>query len=65
MKKDMLRDGDVPLGLGMVLAQNAKALDAFAMLTDQQKQSFIRGAENVNSRVEMQTYVNRIAGPGF
>jgi hypothetical protein len=61
----MLSDGDVPLGFGMALVKNVKALDAVSMLTDQQKQSVLRGVRNANSLEEILAYVDRIAGGSF
>lgn len=53
---------ELPLGLGMALAQNPAAMQAFAALTDAQKQSVIDGTHAVRSRTEMRQYVQRRLG---
>lgn len=53
--------GDVPLGFGMALAQDRKALEGFARLTPEGRQSVIDGAARVSSREEMREYVHRLA----
>ena len=55
-----LTSSDIPLGLGMALAQNTEALKKFALLSEDQRKSLIEGAHNVNSRREMRNYVNNI-----
>lgn len=58
MEHDILRE--VPLGLGMALAQNMRAMEAFAALDDAGKRRVIAGAHNVDSKNEMQAYVDRL-----
>ncbi|NCB51784.1 MAG: hypothetical protein EOM54_07890 [Clostridia bacterium] len=58
MGNDILRDA--PLGLGMALAQNERALTAFSAMSDAGKKRVIEGAHNVNSKTEMQAYVDRL-----
>lgn len=53
--------GDVPLGFGMALAQDRKALDSFARLSPAGRQAAIDGAAQVNSKEEMREYVHRLA----
>jgi hypothetical protein len=61
----MISDGDVPHGFGMGLMKDTKALDAFSMLTDQQKQRVLPGIRNANSLEEMLAYVDWIVGGSF
>lgn len=56
---------DVPLGLGMALAQNMSAMEHFAMLDEKQRKIIIENAGNVRSRKEMRDYVQRIAEGNF
>lgn len=51
----------VPIGFGMALMQNEKAVNAFAMMTKEQKQEIWNRARHVSSETEMQQLVNCIA----
>lgn len=57
---DIFKQGEIPIGLGMALAQNTEALDRFALLSPDERKSVITGAHNVNSRQEMREYVDSI-----
>lgn len=59
MEKSML-DGEVPMGLGMALAENLAAMERFAAMDDGEKRRFIAGAHGVRSKQEMKNYVNQI-----
>lgn len=56
-----LFDSSIPMGLGMALAQNTKALDKFSSMTQAQKQSIIAGTHAIQSKQEMRSYVDKIA----
>lgn len=51
----------LPLGFGMALAQNPGAMEKFAALSEGEKQSILDGTHAIQSKEEMQQYVNRIA----
>lgn len=51
---------DVPVGFGMVLMQNEEAMNAFAMMTKDEKQDIWAQARNARSRQEMEQIVARI-----
>ena len=51
------KNKEVPLGLGMALAENIPALKAFAALTIPQQQDVIENAHTVSSASEMRAYV--------
>ena len=51
---------EIPLGFGMLLVQNAAAMDRFIALSDTKKQSVIDKAARVRSRDEMREYVRQI-----
>lgn len=53
--------GDVPMGLGMALAQNVKALEKFSEMTEKQRKSLVAGTHAINSPEEMRVYVQKIA----
>ncbi|MGN0999477.1 MAG: hypothetical protein ACI4PO_07990 [Faecousia sp.] len=48
---------ELPLGFGMALAQNERAMQAFEAMTDAQKRSVIARTHTVSSRREMQQLV--------
>ena len=51
----------VPIGFGMALAMNAPAMEAYAAMTEQQKQAVINKAHNVRSEWEMHDLVVSLA----
>jgi len=56
--------GEVPMGLGMALAENAAAMNSFALLSADARAAFIDGAKRVESREEMRAYVGRLCSGG-
>lgn len=61
---DVIHKGDVPLGFGMALAQNTDAMQYFSNLSDEQKQAVINGTHQIQSKAEMQEYVNHLSSQG-
>lgn len=55
--------GTLPIGFGMALAMNEPALNAYAAMTEQQKQAVLRKAHNARSRQEMQSIVESLINP--
>ena len=53
----------VPIGFGMALAVNEPAMNAYAAMTEEQKQAIINKAHNVRSEQEMHDLVNSLAHP--
>lgn len=51
----------VPIGFGMALARNPRALNAYSAMTEEQKQAIISQAHNARSEQEMGRIVNGIA----
>lgn len=51
----------VPIGFGMALAQNEKAVNAYAMMTKEQKNAILAKAHNARSEKEMHQIVSSIA----
>ncbi|MEG2597468.1 MAG: hypothetical protein RR977_03485 [Oscillospiraceae bacterium] len=61
MKDSNLVDGiSMPLGLGMALAQNGKAMDYFASLSDGKQQQIIAHTHQIVSKQEMRQYVDQM-----
>lgn len=52
----------VPIGFGMALAMNQPAMNAYAAMTEQQKQAILNKAHNVRSEKEMHDLVASLAG---
>ena len=52
---------EVPIGFGMALVQNEKAVNAYAMMTREQKNAILAKAYAARSREEMQRIVSVIA----
>ena len=51
---------DLPLGLGMALAQNEPAMKKFKSMTDHEKQAIIQKTHNVSSKAEMNALVSSL-----
>ena len=51
---------ELPLGLGMALAQHPEAMARFAGLSEEEQQAIIDGAHAVHSKQEMQAYVENL-----
>ena len=51
----------VPIGFGLALAQNDKAMAAYAAITQPQKQAILDRAHNARSEKEMHRIVSQIA----
>lgn len=56
-----LTNGEVPMGLGMALAQNTEAMAYFAGLSKEQQQAVIDGTHDIHSKQEMRAYVERLS----
>lgn len=54
---NILNNSDIPMGLGMALAQNTDAMAKFTAMSDTEKQTFINGTHSINSKQEMKEYV--------
>ena len=52
----------VPIGFGMALAMNQPAVNAYAAMTEAQKQMVVHKAHNVRSEREMHDLVASLVG---
>ena len=52
----------VPIGFGMALAMNQPAMNAYAAMTEEQKQAILNKAHSARSEKEMHQIVASIAG---
>ena len=55
-------DMELPLGLGMALAQNESAMSAFESLSETEKRAFIQRTHSVRSKQEMRQLVAGLPG---
>ena len=55
----------VPIGFGMALAVNEPAMNAYAAMTEEQKQAILNKAHNARSEQEMHDLVNSLAHPAM
>ena len=53
----------VPIGFGMALAMNQPAMNAYAAMTENEKQAIVNKAHNVRSEREMHDLVASLAHP--
>ncbi|MGN0602248.1 MAG: hypothetical protein ACI4I7_06025 [Oscillospiraceae bacterium] len=60
-KRNFVNGEDIPMGLGMAMAQNVNAMDYFSHLDAAGKQQIINQSHNVHSKKEMQEFVNNMA----
>jgi len=51
---------DVPIGFGLSLAMNEKAMKHYSRMTEAERKSWLEKAVQVQSKVEMEKLVNRI-----
>jgi len=56
---------DIPMGLGMALMQNKPAMEYFSSLSDEAKQRIIEHTHSIQSKEEMQAYVDSLAKNGI
>lgn len=56
----ILSEIDLPLGFEMALSQNEKAMKKFELLSEKEKRVLIEQTHTVNSKSEMQSFVNNL-----
>lgn len=55
-----MENREIPVGLGMALAQRPEAMEKLASLSETKKQEIINGTHSVSSKKEMRQYVDKI-----
>lgn len=63
--KNLVFGHGIPMGFGMALAQNSKAMDYFSSLPESQRKSIIDGTHNISSKQEMRAYVSNMVNNSF
>ena len=51
---------EMPIGLGMALAQRPEAMEKFARLSEDKKKEIIEGTHSVSSKEQLHQYVEKI-----
>jgi len=51
---------DVPIGFGLSLAMNEKAMEHYSQMTEAERKSWLEKAGQVQSKAEMEKLVSRI-----
>lgn len=52
--------GDMPIGFGLSLAANAKSMEAFARMSEEEKAATVEKSRQMHSRADMENYVNSL-----
>ena len=52
--------GDMPIGFGLSLAANAKSMEAFAQMSDAEKEAAVEKSRQMHTRADMERYVNSL-----
>jgi uncharacterized protein YdeI (YjbR/CyaY-like superfamily) len=58
--KNYANGPEIPLGLGMALAQNRAAMNRFAALPASEQQALIKRTHGIRSKEEMQAFVQSL-----
>lgn len=53
---------ELPMGLGMALANNPVAMNYFMGMSPDEQRRFVEGTNQIRSKSEMQYYVNSLTG---
>lgn len=53
--------GDLPIGFGLSLAANEKFMEAFAAMSDVEKEVAVEKSRSMHTREEMEQYVNSLS----
>ena len=57
--------GHMPIGFGLSLAANAKSMEAFANMSDAEKERTVEKSRQMHTRQDMERFVNSLGeGPG-
>ena len=51
---------ELPMGLGMALANNPAAMNRFVSMSAEEQRQFVEGTHQIRSKTEMQYYVNSL-----
>lgn len=57
---NLLGDNEIPIGLGMALAENANAMEKFSNMEKAEREEFVNRSRSVNSKQEMRNLVSSL-----
>jgi len=60
LNNNFVNGSGIPLGLGMALAQNNKAMAKFSGLNEDERQGIIDRTHDINSKEEMREFVDSL-----
>lgn len=52
--------GDMPIGFGLSLAANTKSMEAFANMSDAEKEVTVEKSRQMHTRVDMEKFVDSL-----
>lgn len=52
--------GDMPIGFGLSLAANEKSMEAFAGMSDAEKEATVEQSRQMHTRADMERFVNSL-----
>lgn len=52
--------GDMPIGFGLPLAANEKSMEAFAKMSDAEKEEAVEKSRHMQTRADMEQFVNSL-----
>ena len=52
--------GDMPIGFGLSLAANARSMEAFAKMSDAQKEASVEKSRQMHTKADMEKFVNSL-----
>lgn len=52
--------GDMPIGFGLSLAANARYMEAFAKMSDAEKQRTVETSRQMHTKADMEKFVNSL-----
>ena len=52
--------GHMPIGFGLSLAANEKSMEAFANMTDEEKNAAVEKSRQMQTRADMERFVNSL-----
>lgn len=57
---NLLNDDELPIGFGMALAKDSKAMNAFSALNKSEKDSIIEKSKQIKSKREMEQFTSSL-----
>ncbi len=52
--------GEMPIGFGLALAANAKSMEAFAGMSEEEKEQAVEHSRQMQTREDMERFVNSL-----